>query len=79
MFFLLAQNGSRMALMKSENLQDMLDFARDTKVTGVIAEEYLSVDHSGEKPQPEDHINEAFRNLTQVNNTPKEQHHDKNN
>ena len=65
MFFLLALEGHRMiALMKSENVHEVLDFAKETKVTGIIAEEYLCVDHSGErKIQQEHHINEAFRNL----------------
>ena len=44
-------------------MQEVLDFAKETKVTGIIAEEYIHVDYSGEKPQPEAHINEAFRNL----------------
>ena len=51
------------ALKESKSVQEVLDFAKETKVTGIIAEEYIHVDYSGEKPQPEAHINEAFRNL----------------
>ena len=63
-YFLLALEGHTMiALKESKSVQEVLDFAKETKVTGIIAEEYIHVDYSGEKPQPEAHINEAFRNL----------------
>ena len=64
-YFLLALEGRTMiALKESGNVQEVLDFALGAKVTGIITEEYLYVDHSGEKKiQREHHINEAFRNL----------------
>ena len=66
MFYLLAKDGHRtVCVMQSQNLQEVLDFAQAAKVTGVLTEKYLEVDHSGEmKIVPDHHVNEAFRNLT---------------
>ena len=65
MFYLLAKVGHRtVCIMQSESVQKVIDFAKEAKVTGIITEKYLEVDHSGErKILPDHHVNEAFSNL----------------
>jgi hypothetical protein len=64
-YFLLAQEGRHYrSVMSSENLNEVVDFAREARVTGIIARAFMPVDFSGEpKLDTGSAVKEAFQNL----------------